>query len=442
MMSEAAAPAEAPAAPILHGAPRVPATHPRPGDAIRVPGAPNALDASRPVDELAADVAALIHKCPDIYDFGGALVKIGRPRSDQPHRPVLIDSISLNAAIKPVVTFGRVAPDGNTMRAQPPSGVVGRVCRLGSWPGLRRLQGLAECPYLRPDGTIVNLSGHDPATGVYLLRSLNAPVKGSPSREDAVAAAKALLGAFARLPFDGARAAAAALASVLATFARHAIDGPVPFAVVDASYAAAGGALTPARALARIALGYDAPADLVPGTPGLVAGLVADLAQDATRAVVLGGEHTASMGGAVAEALQADTWSGDWGAAWPSVALPLRTVGFISGIDVDVSSELARRSVRVDLRASASAKSLLTRAGYQDTVTKIAQNRPSLAGHALAILRGFFTAGCPQHGGSEHPLFPGWDRLVRSAVIWATDVDPVDPSTFAEAPKPAKARKS
>ena len=44
---------------------------------------------------------------------------------------------------------------------------------------------------------------------------------------------------------------------------------------------------------------------------------------------------------------------------------------------------------------------------------------------ALTVLRAFVVAGRPAHGMSAKGSFESWDGLVRGALIWAGDMDPL-----------------
>ena len=48
---------------------------------------------------------------------------------------------------------------------KPDQDIVSAVHAAGEWPGTRVLNDIVETPTMRPDGTIVQAPGYDPATG-------------------------------------------------------------------------------------------------------------------------------------------------------------------------------------------------------------------------------------------------------------------------------------
>jgi hypothetical protein len=78
--------------------------------------------------------------------------------------------------------------DGNEYEepAHPPQWSVNAIIERGSWPDLRPLEGIVECPVLRPDGTILDVAGYDEETGLYYRPSQDfLPFAEHPTLEDA-----------------------------------------------------------------------------------------------------------------------------------------------------------------------------------------------------------------------------------------------------------------
>lgn len=91
-----------------------------------------------------------------------------------------------------------------------------------------------NCPVLRPDGTVLQDSGLDPATGVLYLPTRDFPtVPQFPVMSQASAALADLLDLVKDFRFAGNEHKAAWLAGLLTYFARYAFDGPAPLFLID-----------------------------------------------------------------------------------------------------------------------------------------------------------------------------------------------------------------
>lgn len=75
--------------------------------------------------------------------------------------------------------------------------VLGAVLARQFWPGLPPLRKVIGAPVLRPDGTLLQEPGYDPATGYYLAgRTMIEPVPAAPTADDVAAAREFLLDTF------------------------------------------------------------------------------------------------------------------------------------------------------------------------------------------------------------------------------------------------------
>jgi hypothetical protein len=107
-----------------------------------------------------------------------------------------------------------------------------------SWPGLRPLNGIIGAPVLRPDGTLLQEGGYDPATGLYLASraEIGSPVPAEPD-EKAVNWAKDILlnWVLADFPWCSEADRANFLAMLVTQVIRRSLgDSLVPFFVVTA----------------------------------------------------------------------------------------------------------------------------------------------------------------------------------------------------------------
>ena len=79
----------------------------------------------------------------------------------------------------------------------PPNAVLAAALEPKEWPRLRPLFGIVGAPVLRPDGSLLQQPGYDPATSLYLASKVPLdPVPGQPSGKQVRAAREFLLGRF------------------------------------------------------------------------------------------------------------------------------------------------------------------------------------------------------------------------------------------------------
>src|SRR5262249_47364395 len=149
-------------------------------------------------------VEALAEAETGLFQRGGQLVRVVRPskarqrdriRPSGGPRIELLPAAVLRIALTRAARFlaWKQTRKGQFLERVHPAGwLVDGVHALGEWPGLRHLEAVTECPVLRPDGSVLDVAGYDPATGILYQPCGNFPLfPQSPSREDARQAAAA-----------------------------------------------------------------------------------------------------------------------------------------------------------------------------------------------------------------------------------------------------------
>lgn len=124
----------------------------------------------------------------------------------------------------------------------PPGPVLQAVLARRSWPGLPVLRRIISIPVLRPDGTLLQEPGYDPATGFYLAKKTPLPpVPEQPTPEQVTTAREFLLNCFLRdFPWrshaDKANYLALAVTPIIRPFTRSLS----PFGLIEASMPSSG----------------------------------------------------------------------------------------------------------------------------------------------------------------------------------------------------------
>ncbi|MGI9004447.1 MAG: hypothetical protein ACR2GH_22815 [Pseudonocardia sp.] len=142
------------------------------------------------------------------------------------------------------VVRGGVDEQGNPTETEvsPTVAVLNAVLAGRSWPGLPVLHRIISTPVLRPDGTLLQTPGYDPATGCYLATTT--PLDPIPDRPapDAVAESRAfLLDRFLRdFPWRSPADRANYLALLVSPILRPYTRALSPFGVIDATMPGSG----------------------------------------------------------------------------------------------------------------------------------------------------------------------------------------------------------
>ena len=149
------------------------------------------------------------------------------------------------ATAKAVDDPRRVVPLGPNRRekgpqpAHPPAWAIEGLANLGVWPGIRPLEGIVEAPTLRPDGSLLDTPGYDPATGLWFEPEETFPaIPERPTPRRSAGRRRLVAVDRRRLPVPAGHARghrAAWLAALLTPLARPAIDGPCPLFLFDAN---------------------------------------------------------------------------------------------------------------------------------------------------------------------------------------------------------------
>jgi hypothetical protein len=343
------------------------------------------------------------------------------PRIEPLPPPLLRERLAANAIfVKVKETSNGVlqTPD------RPPAWCVAAVHARGNWLDIRHLEAVVDYPVLRPDGTILDRTGYDPATGLLLEATSPFPqIPEYPSKDQAIAARDQLLEVVADFPFEQPVHRAAYLAALLTPLARFAFSGPAPLFLADANVRAAGKGLL-----------LDTISRVVTGERFTIATYTSD--EDELRkritSLVLAGDRlvlfdnlTGSFGNAVLDAaLTGTAWKDRVLGASRMAEAPLYMTWYATGNNVALAADTARRVCHVRLESPDEHPEERQGFRHPDLLAWVGQNRAALLAAALTILRGYCAAGRPDQQLPAWGSFEGWSGLVRSAVVWVGLPDP------------------
>jgi hypothetical protein len=395
-------------------------------------------------------VAALRDE-PALFQRGGALVTIlaearPEPRRHDPTRPPgsLRIAILPNAQIRRLMTVharwvrvqkSRGGEVETVVPTHPPTRVVEGVATLGTWPGIRPIEGITETPTLRPDGSLIDEPGYDDETGLWLAPNGEFPaIPERPTLDQAQEAVEVLYRLIADFPFAGEEHKAAWLAALLTPLARWAIDGPTPLFLFDANCPGTGKTKL-CDIIAILATGRDMARGDYPEDQDEMQKMLLSVAMAGDRLILFDNVPTGfSIGGsALDRVLTARTMKGRvLGRSEMTPELPINVVFYATGNNLGLKGDSLRRVVpcRLETAEQRPEERQDFRLGREcacgckgDLLAHVKRGRGPLVCAALTILRAYTVAGPPDQ--DLTPMdYPAWCGLIRNAVRWATGVDP------------------
>jgi hypothetical protein len=229
---------------------------------------------------------------------------------------------------------------------------------------------------------------------------------------------------FADFPFVEPHHRSAALAALLTLVARPAIRGPVPMFVFSATVAGTGKGLL-AHAIALIALGRDPDVQTCSEQDEEQRKMLTSIALEGQPLVVLD-NIVGQLGGANLDAaITSTTWADRRLGGNTMVRLPWRACLWATLNGMQVRGDLVRRVIPVALDARVERPE--ERAGWRfpRLAEHVRRHRGAFLADALTILRAYVEAGRPRQAVAPIGSFEAWSDLVRNAIVWAGEPDPV-----------------
>lgn len=293
--------------------------------------------------------------------------------------------------------------------------------RFGDWK-FPIIAGIITTPTLRPDGSILSQPGYDPATKLLLIDPPPMPeLPEHPSKDHALAALRLLKELLVEFPFVDDVSRSVALSAIISTVCRGAFP-VVPMHVIDAPAASSGKSYL-LSTVAWIATGQ--------AMPVLGAGKSEEELEKRLGAAVIHGQPLVCIDNVVGE-LGGDALCRLIEQPRPSVRIlghsqnveiDARAVTFFAnGNNLIIVGDLYRRVVHCRLDPQQERPELRTfRSNPRDLILA---NRGNYIAACLIIARAYIAAGkpcpCPQLAS-----FNEWSDVVRSALVWCGEADPV-----------------
>ena len=397
----------------------------------------DAAAGERPLVELTYDRMAVRDKVvehlgqrPDVFVQGALLVTVV-PQSEG-RAPIVraISRATLHAMVTATLTlYTRYETKFGEVREpkQPDATLLDACLQLGWDPRVRTLRGVTTAPIPRVDGSHHAARGYDDVSG-YLC-GYNGPalaVPAAPTREDALDALTCILEMLDDFPFKNESHRSAWLALLFTLLLRPMLRGNVLIFLVSATSPGTGKTMLADLAsliifgetLARRAYTDDTRELNATVTAILAEGSVAALFDNADTA----------FGGAIIDLITTGSRfkARLYGSNNQSLDLDARTVFVVTGNNLSVRGDAARRALYIELEAKEERPELRSGFRFPDLLGTATARRGEFLTALLTIHRAFIVAGCPRTNVPPLGSFNEWESWVRAPLLWLGLADPVE----------------
>ncbi|MDQ3405233.1 MAG: hypothetical protein M3548_17885 [Actinomycetota bacterium] len=196
---------------------------------------------------------------PDVYVGGGQLVHLSRvsgpadtatdhtsggalPVRAEPLTSAALAWLLAHHTFTHRMKKNRETEEFEPVETSPTKAVLSAVLSSRYWPGVRPLTGVVTSPVLRPDGTLLQTSGYDTATGLYYSPSTTMPtIPAAPTKAEVAEALDFVLGRLlCDFPFVADADRANHLALLIAPILRPFLGCLTPFGLISATTQSSG----------------------------------------------------------------------------------------------------------------------------------------------------------------------------------------------------------
>ncbi|HOB62907.1 MAG TPA: hypothetical protein PKI41_12445 [Candidatus Competibacteraceae bacterium] len=402
---------------------------------------------------------ALIQHDAGIYQRSGYLCRISHQQAatvrgiTRPRGAITITPLDRDAALDKLnrlIYWEKWNEKANDYkRCHAPAAIAQTLlARSGAW-NFKALIGVVSAPTLRPDGSILDQPGYDETTGLFLdtQSEVFPPIPTDPTREQGQAALRFLNEELFNRPclnsnrpedqgfsFTEPSDRSAALAAVLTALVRPSLS-TAPLFLSKAT--------RPGSAKTLLA---DIPALVATGRPATVFELGADADEVEKRmlSVLLAGDSVINLdnleiplsGATLCKVLSGETITGRLLGFNKTATVPTAALFLATGNNVQVIGDMNRRVVVCNLDPQSEAPE--SRQYDRNLTTWIPEHRPRLVQAGLTALRAYIAAGRPRQPYPPMGSFEDWDLMVRRALTWLGEADPLAGTAQLEAADPVR----
>lgn len=309
------------------------------------------------------------------------------------------------------------------------------IARRGLWR-FPSLIGVTTAPTLRPDGSILSTPGYDRATGLLYQPAAEFPtIPEQPSKDTATAALNDLKTVLKDFSFAQPMHQSVALAAILTAVTRRILPTAPMF-----------GFTAPKRGSGKSLLA-DVVSLIATGQTATVVNHSTDPEETRKRivAVLLEGDAVINIdnveaplkGDTLCSVLTQESFTDRLLSTNKTVTVPTTATWVATGNNLEIAGDLTRRFLPCALDPLCERPE--ERPFDRNLYEWIPENRPRLVAAALTVLRAYVVAGKPNTGLSVYGSFEQWSNLIRGALVWLAEPDPLKAREEVEDSDPVRA---
>ena len=304
----------------------------------------------------------------------------------------------------------------------PPDVMAALLARDGEW-SLPPVAGIITTPTLRPDGSILDRPGYDPATRLLLVEDIELrmpAVPEQPTKADALRALDLLIELLDGFPFVGPLDRAVALSGIMIGVLRGAMD-VAPLHAIRAHTPGDGKSFL-VDLISLIATGRRCPVITAGKTEEESEKRLGSMLRDASAIVSLDNVNGELGGDMLCQMTERPVVRIRILGKTETPELECRSAVFATGNNLTLVGDMTRRTVLCSLNSGVEQPELREFTFRPDE--RIRADRGAYVAAVLAIARAYIVAGSPRVCG---PIgsYEQWSARVRAPLIWIGEADPV-----------------
>jgi hypothetical protein len=295
---------------------------------------------------------------------------------------------------------------------------------VGEWSHTPYLRGIVQAPALRPDGTVLQVPGYDPASGLYFDNAGTefTQIPDTPTRTDAEDALAKLLDIISTFPYIDDASKSVMLTTMITPLCRHAMRS-APLFGFSAPKAGSGKTLQ-SYLPAYIATGLMPRLFSLPTSAEEAKKRYLAMLSEGAPVTVIDNVERPLKDDALCTILSEPVWSERILGSNRTLSVSTATTWIATGNALRVDGDLSSRSLLCTIDPAVERPE--EREFKIDLHVEVPRRRGELAAASLTVVRAYIAANRPKHDIKPFGRFEDWSRLVREPLIWLGMIDPCD----------------
>ncbi|HEX3882850.1 MAG TPA: hypothetical protein VHW66_09345 [Stellaceae bacterium] len=296
--------------------------------------------------------------------------------------------------------------------------------RVGKWE-FPSLTAIISAPVIRSDGTLIDKSGYDRATGLYVaaIDAVFPKIKTSPTREDALDAYKYLMHPLREVKFADEASESVVAAAILTGLQRPMLDF-APIIAIDSPVAGNGKGMI-CNFISVIAIGHEASSVTAHEDQRETDKVLGAKLISGSQIILIDNVDHPLSSALLAQMMTESAIDVRMLGQSRNITVPNNFFVLINGNNLALLGDLPRRALKCRLDAGVERPELrVFTSEYPLVVAR--RDRPMLVAAALTIMVAYRRAGSPPQASAPLGSFNQWSREIRDAILWLGKPDPVE----------------